>query len=148
VSQKINRFVVVLFLVNFVLYGCATRFQPVKDDGPTNPMLLGGKSDVMKFPVSMDYTQMNIHNPKLRSIIRVAKQSSTATVVILYPPEYLKQAEKIYSVINQANVKVARPIQSAIVSGGVSDNQNIYVYVTFTPILIPQNVQESMSVNY
>lgn len=135
-------------MVSFVLSGCATKFQPVKDTGPTNPILSGGKSDAMKFPILMDYTQVDIHNPKIRSIIRVAKQSSTATVIILYPPNYLKLAEKLYSVINQANVKIMRPIQSAIVSGGASDDQNIYVYVTFTPILIPQNVQESADVKH
>jgi hypothetical protein len=148
VKQKINNCVLFLLLGNLLLSGCATKYQPVKDNGPINPMLSGGKSDAMKFPILMDYAQLNIQDPKIRSILRVAKQSTTATVVILYPPNYLKLAEKVYKVINQANIKVMRPIQSAIVSGGVSDDQNIYVYVTFTPIIIPQNIQESTSVKH
>lgn len=134
--------------MNFILSGCATKYQPVKDIGPTNPMLSGGKSAAMKFPILMDYAQLNQQDPKIRSIIRVAKQSSSATVIILYPPNYLNLAEKLYKVINQANVKAMRPIQSAIVSGGVSDDQNLYVYVTFTPILVPQNSQESANVKH
>jgi len=136
-KQKIIELLIIIF-ISF-LYGCATKLQPIEDSGSINPMLLGGKSDAMKFSTAMDYNKLNIHDPKIRSIIRVAIQSNTSTIIILYPPNNLKYAEKLYSVISQTNVKVMKPIQSTVIANSGSDTQNIYVYVTFEPILLPQN---------
>lgn len=131
-----------LFLI-ISLVACATKYSPVKSYAKTNPMLIGGKSNVMKFSIFNNSSTINIKNPRIKSITRVAEQSSTATIVILFPPHSLKIAEQYYDLFNKNRYKVMRPIQAAIVDENkVTDFKNIYVYVTFTPILVANKLNE------
>jgi 5S rRNA maturation endonuclease (ribonuclease M5) len=131
------RIIFIIFLSYFIL-SCATT-QRITNN---SPIISGGKTEAMKFNMLTDTDLINTNNPKVKSIARVAKQNQTAKIIILYPQKADKLANKLFDTFQQLKIDTMKPLQSTILNSGVSDEQNIYVYLSFQPLLMA-NLEES-----
>lgn len=126
----------VLVLLAMALFGCAQLWKPVANNTPVSSAYTGGKTEAMKFNLSTSLADINQNNGKLSSIVRVARLNPSATAIILYPPKNGKPlADKIYLTLQKSLINVQKPLQAGVVANQVADQNNVWVYLTFTPIL-------------